>query len=236
MQYRDKPFISGWIIVFGFFLFMPIGIILAIVRSLNHKNQPHLKSMDGAFYGKFLLTLFVVLAILILIQGQQTDSPAAITVALSGFAVIFLLPAVIFLGRSRFIQRGMAFRYENYKEMIYRQELTGFDELAAKVGTKEIVVSNELQRMKLLGMLPDVFIDTAAGQALYQGSDEEDWEEEWDESPVEDQAAAARDDQASGGASSGTKLAECASCGAKTLLRSGESKECEYCGSVITYA
>ena len=227
----ERPFINGWIIALLLAPLFPVAVVLAIVRFVKHRNYTPLRIMDWKLCGNIFLTFFSMLTLSFLLTLPEEGSsmvPAYIV-----FVVLFLLPALYFYYRARRLNKAMTERFGQYSSMIYNERIRSIAQMADRLHVRLDVAANELLYMEMTRRIPDMYVDS------YNYSIEfiDDEEPETHISiavgagvTVGGAAYAARQPEA------GPKTVECPSCGAKTLLQPGESKECEYCLSFIQYS
>ncbi|WP_127587072.1 hypothetical protein [Paenibacillus koleovorans] len=120
----------------------------------------------------------------------------------------------------------MKARYEQYLALIYEQGITSIANIAFKMQlSRKQVVANELERMAYLGLLPNASVDVKADMVIVHHP--------YNNARAERELAPSYETKPTSSARPQPKQVECPNCGAPGQLYSGESKECEYCRSML---
>jgi len=211
---NGRPFYPGWVIFLVLFVFFPAGFVLIFLRAYKHKDYPHLRLLDYKICANTLLVIFCLMTASYIIS-LATDGNPILAVYLACIAFL-LLPGIILYVRAHSSKKAMLRRYDQYRSMIYEQRLTSMAEIGANVGIQPIVVSHELERMAFLGLLPNVHIDPITHTIVLISDRANPPTDAADRSPP--------------------RTVNCSNCGARTVLRPRESKECDYCHTIVNYA
>jgi len=211
---NGRPFYPGWVIFLVLFVFFPAGFVLIFLRASKHRNYPHLRLLDYKICANTLLVLFILMTVSY-INSLATDGSPILEVYLVCIAFL-LLPSIFMYVKANRSNKAMLLRYDQYRSMIYEQRLTSMEQIAANAGLQPIVVGHELERMAYLGLLPNVHIDPITHTIVLISDRANPPTDAADRSPP--------------------RTLNCPTCGARTVLRSGESKECDYCHTIVSYA
>ncbi|WP_391574397.1 hypothetical protein [Cohnella sp.] len=214
MAANGRPFYPGWVIFLVLFVFFPAGFVLIFLRASKHRNYPHLRLLDYKICANTLLVLFILMTVSY-INSLATDGSPILEVYLVCIAFL-LLPSIFMYVKANRSNKAMLLRYDQYRSMIYEQRLTSMAQIAANVGMQPIVVGHELERMSYLGLLPNVHIDPITHTIVLISDRANPPTDAADRSPP--------------------RTLNCSTCGARTVLRPGESKECDYCHTIVSYA
>ncbi|MFC4597108.1 hypothetical protein [Cohnella hongkongensis] len=208
MAAGGRPFYPGWIIFLVLFVFFPVGIVLIFIRIHKHRDYTHLKLLDYKICANTLITLFLLSTVSYIYSMGSGESPifSVYLIATS----LSLLPGILLYARANGIKKAMRLRFEHYRSMIYEQGLTSIVQIASNAGMKPVIAGNELERMAYLRLLPNVHIDRASDTVL----------------PISERTENAAEP-------SPPRTVNCPSCGARTVVRPGESKECSYCHTLV---
>jgi len=238
---NDKPFIHGGVIALLLFIFFPIGITLFLIRAFKHRNLTHMKVLDLRFCGHALLTFFLLLSVGFLANIAAGTSGA---VGIYIFCIILiLLPSLYCYRRAKKLSRAMSARFGLYHSMIYTEKITSIDHMADRAKVRTEIALNELYRMAAMRQLPNAYIDNITYQVVLRENDVRPAAPSQITIATEILAAASAGIAAAVAqaplqpepAAATPKTVECRSCGATALLKPGESKECEYCMSIVQY-
>ena len=214
MAAGGRPFYPGWIIFLVLFAFFPAGIVLIFLRINKHKVYTHLKLLDYKICANTLIVFFLLASVSYFYSLGSGGNPIfAVYIIVT---LLSLLPGILLRARANGIEKAMRLRFEHYRSMIYEQGLTSIFQIAANVGMNPIIVGNELERMAYLGLLPNVHIDRASNTVLTISERSRGTENPAEPSPP--------------------RTVNCSNCGARTIVRPGESKECSYCHTLVNYA
>lgn len=241
---ETRPYAHGSVIVIAMIVFFPLALFLIFSRHTKHSGYTHLRILDYSLYGK--LCLVISTAPLIGHFAQEVEGARVLFFV----GVAFLAAGLLFLAKSRQLNRQMLARFEEYETLIYQQNVTSIVDIANRVGAKIDTVVNELHRMSYLGLLPDVTVDGTSFQ-VWRNPDSTLNQETYESSSFsfhiysDDDSDVDLDDQIEAILAAGLareerellpKTVECAGCGAKAQLKPRENKVCEYCQSTLQYA
>lgn len=231
LEFNDKPAINGvWIIVSFMLLFLfPVGIILLVIRIIQHLNLSFKKIADLKIGAYSLLAMYGVIIFISQI-GEITDRKQNI-LGVMLFSVVLLIPALYLLWLAKQKNKQLDDRYDSYYDIIIEQKITSIDQIAQITGKREKMIKNDLQRMIYLGLLDNGFIDEISNCIVfYESSDEEEdtYEEYEDEDETDDEAEVVQ-------VQLFPKKVECAGCGSSSTLKPRETIFCTYCGASLVY-
>ncbi|MEK8132513.1 hypothetical protein WMW72_31915 [Paenibacillus filicis] len=233
MYKSDKPVIPNWIIWGTFVVFFPVAFLLMVIRMLCHWNLRYQRIQDWKSLG--FMFLLVGLGLIVLCYWGSEGQDMAFIFILS--IILFLSPfliAVHFLKKSKRLRIQMEEDYRIYKNMIFQQRIGRVSHMIELIQEKPKLVTNDLMRMQQKAMLPGCWIDFATGQIRLDREVRVD--EQTQAAPVLEtaQSEVVRSARAPKPPQQ-PRQAECKGCGSQVVLKPGETRTCEYCGSEMAY-
>lgn len=233
-EYREKPAISNKVMVLLFFLLLPLFPLFVVYRIIKHRNYSHKKIKDCKFFGTFLL-IFALYGILILCKSTYSITGLIIDIFLFMSSFALYIQAI----RIRFT---LSNRCEQYRDFIYTNGISSIEELARLTGQRVKLVKNDLQyliRKELLGK-----IETYGDRILLNNGDihinfTEDYVFYVETSSPEichhpSHATSSTMKNKKVKPAPKPKTIQCHGCGASITLIDGETKQCEYCESMVS--
>ncbi|WP_405116323.1 hypothetical protein MHH28_15305 [Paenibacillus sp. FSL K6-1217] len=209
------------------YLFMPLGLVLALVRLLgthykNYRKPVNYSLLFHVFVGGFLQMMGVVVISIFSDAGMDT------TTLISGLifvGLVLLLPAAVFArsaAKARFRFSQLA---NQYVHLITVERVRYTGNLADRTGQSEGDVNRDLNYLQKYGVLAsgllfhegaDTMPQSAAGQAA--------------SSPFSPPARQTDQQQRL------PKSVRCPGCGAQNTVAPDQSTNCDYCGTTIAYS
>ncbi|QQZ61523.1 hypothetical protein JI735_01780 [Paenibacillus sonchi] len=233
----DRPVFDYAIIIIGY-LFMPLGLVLALVRFAgshfkNYRKPANISLLYHVFVGGFMQMMVFVIY---MVTSAPIDTVTLITILIL-FTVLLLLPASGFAAsaakaRFKFSQLAQA-----YVQLINAGGIRYLGNLSEQTGQSESDVRRDLLYLQSHGVLSaDLVISegrtAAAPQELFrEGLSSVPGSSGGQAQPVPQPAAAP--------APAPTQLPKsvrCPGCGAQNTVSPGQSKNCDYCGTTIAYS
>ncbi|MBD8501124.1 hypothetical protein [Paenibacillus arenosi] len=177
-----KPSISNGIVIFFLIIFFPVGLLLLALRAIKHRNFTYQKASDLNIVAGIFFFFFALCCILYLNDVSDGANPGIFVFVF--ISLIFFLPSLICFMASRRIKKELNTRFNLYRVFIYDQGITSIPQLALSVSMNVPRVTNELERMSYLGLLPDVRIDFITSQIIPLYKQEPRPQEQDDHEPV----------------------------------------------------
>ncbi|WP_028596792.1 hypothetical protein [Paenibacillus assamensis] len=159
-----KPSISNGIVIFFLIIFFPVGLLLLALRAIKHRNYTYQKASDLNIVAGIFFFIFALFSIVFFTETADGRYPGLFV--LFFLTIPFLLPGLICITVGRRIKKELSTRYHLYHLYIHEQGITSIPHLAQSVSMNVPRVTNELERMSYLGMLPDLQIDSLASQVI----------------------------------------------------------------------
>ncbi|QGQ93750.1 hypothetical protein EHS13_01920 [Paenibacillus psychroresistens] len=229
MEVNDKPAINGWWIIVSFLLLIlfPVGLVLLLIRIIQHRNLSFKKIADLKVSAYALLAMYGVIIFFSQV-GEIIDRKQNI-LGVASFSAALLIPAGFLFWLSKKRTKQLNDRYDSYYDIIIERKIKSIDQIAQMAGKREQMVKNDLQRMIYLGLLNNGFIDEISNSIVfYESSDEEEETYVEYEDETEDEAEVVQDKLF-------PKKVECAGCGSSSTLKPRETIFCTYCGASLVY-
>lgn len=206
--------------VLGFLIFLPVGIVLLLLRFVLHAKYNHLRDKDYRLTGHVLMTMFVFLMLLIRGSMEGGEGFGAIFIT---FFIIFGVPALIFYGLAYSRKRKMEALYKAYYRLVIEQGYDTVATLSQLTGVSVRNVREDIRHMVVTGQLPDATL-TKDGDIVLPGRTPRS------ETQANDSAA----QQAAAAQFAGPpKSVACSGCGATVNLYPGQTTECDFCGTIL---
>ncbi|QUL53796.1 zinc ribbon domain-containing protein [Paenibacillus tritici] len=212
------------------YLFMPLGLVLALVRMLgthykNYRKPVNYSLLFHVFVGGFLQMMgFIVISIF---SEEGIDVTVLITLLIL-FSVVLLLPASAFArsaAKARFRCSQLA---NQYVALITAGRVRYIGNLADRTGQSEGDVNRDLLYLQKYGVLD-------SGLLFPEGADPEP------QAPA-GQAASSPFSPPGGQPlyqqprpQQLPKSVRCPGCGAQNTVAPDQSKSCDYCGTTLAY-
>ncbi|WP_042199630.1 hypothetical protein [Paenibacillus camerounensis] len=224
-----------YIIIAACYLFMPVGLLLALVRLLtshykNYRKPVNFSLLFHAFAGGFIE---IIIFIIFLVSDQQYDfgGTGMLISLLIAFAVLFLLPAAVFayvaaVSRHDFSQ--LAAKYIQLAGGGIRQT----SRLSIETGQHERDVRRDLQYLQDCGAFDSSLVFEEGGASAAAGG----MAGAGGPAPGSARWFA---EKTSGVPQAPPQLAKsirCTGCGAQNTVLPGQAKACDYCGTTIPYS
>ncbi|MBO9606034.1 MAG: hypothetical protein J7639_08800 [Paenibacillaceae bacterium] len=229
-----------------FLLFFPAGIVMFIVRLINHRNLSYQRIADWKLAGTWAIVLFLVFAAIFLAALPPEDR-SSLPPALILTGILFLLPGLLLHLVARRKGRQLAERYNKYRDLIFNQGIAFPVTMAELLRLRVAVVQNDLRRMIALGFARGVYLDEYSGQLVFEQTFYHDH--------VDNQvfansvtfnvnmAAAAEEEPVPAYTSHKQpepvqrppKTVTCSGCGSNSLLQPDQTLSCPYCDNKLTY-
>ncbi|AIQ48947.1 hypothetical protein R70723_25875 [Paenibacillus sp. FSL R7-0273] len=230
-----------YIVIAACYLFMPAGLVLALVRLItthykNYRKPVNFSLLYHAFVGGFVE---IVIFIIYEVADQQYDfgGTGMLISLLIFFSVLFLLPAAVFAYVAAVSRHDFSLLAAKYVQLAGVSGIRRTGRLSAETGQHERDVRRDLLYLQDCGALD-------RGLVFEEG----------------DTAAAAGGIDAAGGSAPGSarwfaekasgvpqapqspqappqlpKSILCSGCGAQNTVLPGQAKACDYCGTTIPY-
>ncbi|WP_339319241.1 hypothetical protein [Paenibacillus sp. FSL R10-2734] len=226
-----------YVIIAAAYLFMPIGLVLALLRLIlthykNHRKPTNLNLMMHVFFGGFVE---LSIAMFVDTMSGNTGTSELLTIQIF-LAVIFLIPAFIFASATAKAKYTFSKLNTSYIELILTKNIRYVGSLAERVGQSESDVRRDVQYLKNKGLL-DIDIVLSEGRQMPDPSMAAP-------NLVHSGRTSGFGAQASGqqihtqpqSSPQLPKSIRCPGCGAQNTVQPGQSKSCEYCGTTIAYS
>ena len=223
------------------YLFMPVGLVLALFRLLtthykNYRKPTNLNLMKHVFIGGFVELAIAVFASSL---SGEIENSTMISILIM-IAIMFLIPAFILASVTAKAKYNFSKLLSSYTELIQNKRIRHIGSLSERTGQSEGDVRRDIQYLKDKGLLD-------AGIVFFEGR----------QVPEPSMAAPnlVHPERTSGfGGTERTsasgqqhpsqpqtspqlpKSIRCQGCGAMNTVNPGQSKNCEYCGTTISYS
>ncbi|MEK3901402.1 hypothetical protein [Paenibacillus sp. FSL R7-0179] len=214
------------------YLFMPLGLMLALVRMLsthykNYRKAVNYNLMLHVFVGGFVQLMGIV--VYSIFSEDGIDAATLITMLIL-FALVSLLPAAVFArsaAKARFRFSQLA---NQYVHLITVERVRYTGDLADRSGQSEADVNRDLLYLQKYGVLD-------SGLLFHEGADEAASAAQGGQaasSPFSPPAGGPQHQQ--GGPQQLPKSVRCPGCGAQNTVAPNQSTSCDYCGTTIAYS
>ncbi|KWX77727.1 hypothetical protein [Paenibacillus jilunlii] len=231
----DRTIFDYAIIIIGY-LFMPLGLVLALIRFMgshfkNYRKPANISLLYHVFVGGFVQMMVLVIY---MTSSDAVDTATLITMLIL-FTVLLLLPASGFAAsaakaRFKFSQLAQA-----YVQLINANGVRYLGNLSEQTGQSESDVRRDILYLQSHGVLAAELVinegrTTAAPQEHFrEGLSSLPGSAGGQAQPVPQPAAAPVPPQL-------PKSVRCPGCGAQNTVSPGQSKNCDYCGTTIAYS
>lgn len=203
---KKKWYTSVWAIVLALYLFFPVGFIFLYLRLKEKKGKYN--AITSMLY--WIGLIWGVFGILYL--GLSISEETFVSEYLAPGIFIFVIPGAItfFFGNKR-KQKGKVYvKYLNYIKARKKVKLDNLcNQLSVDLETATNIITEMINKEIINGYLSeDELILKGVSDDVNDPTKEVEVKKE-------------------------TKIVKCRECGAKNTVIIGESKECEYCGTIL---
>lgn len=213
------------------YLFMPLGLVLALVRLIgshykNYRKPVNYSLLYHVFVGGFMQMMGFILYSIYSEDGIDATTLIALLVF---FALILLWPASAFARNAAKARFRFAQLANQYVHLITVQRVRYIGNLADHTGQSEGDVNRDLLYLQKYGVLD-------SGIIMDEGTHAE---------PAASQGQPASSPFAPPGGQQGyqpprqpqlPKSVRCPGCGAQNTVAPGQSRNCDYCGTTLSYS
>ncbi|MCL6605932.1 MAG: hypothetical protein K6T94_23960 [Paenibacillus sp.] len=217
----DRTGFDYIIIALGY-LFMPVGLVLALLRLLGSHYKNYRKASNYNLLFHVFIGGFIEIGVLFAADWINGKNSLGITIIiLVMFGLMFLLPAYLFgnlaaKGRYRFTQLTNL-----YLELIDSLGISFIGTLSERTGQSEGDVRRDILYLKDRGIL-DPYLIFSEGAQMEPVHTSSGFGHTPSQSPSTPQQL--------------PKSIHCSGCGAQNTVSPGQSKSCDYCGTAIAYS
>ncbi|GAA3411309.1 hypothetical protein ACFFNY_19740 [Paenibacillus hodogayensis] len=244
MKYLIKPKIPGYGVVLMFFIFFPIGLLMLIIRAVQHRHANHLKTGDLKLLAAFLMGIWFLLCTSFLALTQGEGETAGYVILVVVFSILFALPAFSLWIVARLRTKALEQTYGHYEMMIMDQHMTSVDVIAQSTHQNPATVMTDLNRMIHLGRLPGATLYENPRRIIVAGrrnrpepslvnSFNVEINQEFHFGEPQRQPSKKKSSEGKNEPAPTHRVTECSGCGAKMSLGANERKVCDYCGTPL---
>jgi hypothetical protein len=223
-EYKDGPAISLLVML----ICLPIFPLLMLCRIVAHIDYTHKKIGDCIFKGIVLMIIYLIYVVSMFSSEFSADG-------LMVFSILLLLPSLYQLNKASRIKRKLHKRFEQYESHFKINNVTTVGKLAELVKKSETVVKNELLHWMYVGVLD--YIEIQGNRVLVFGHSYEPSKNQphvFNEAKNADKLHSQYPSKEAAAPPSKPKPIQCHGCGASTTIMEGETKQCEYCESILS--
>lgn len=206
MSVEKKQTSWGWI-VFWCILFWPVGIYL-LVRRLGSDRTAVLKNSGTV---RIISIVLVVLGVLSMFSAFSSSG----TIGTFFYGVLlFVLPGVLLYRKSQSMKYEGE-KFQKYIAIVINQGEKSIEKISLAVGVSKQEAQEDLQKMIDHGYFQNTYIDAAASEIILPDRKNRDlvaYEQEKQKN---------------------YRAVTCQSCGAQGKIAEGQTRKCEYCGSLL---
>lgn len=233
MAYRDDC------IFVGMFLLFPLFVVISLIHAVNSSPLNYRKSKNYRRLAWQIVIIFTV--ILVFKAGNEVEIGPTFQFLVNNYGLYFLIPFIVLLTMSVYEYKKFLDLKAHYKKMVLEDGIADINEIARITGHSPLVVKCDLQCMIESSSLDGVYID---GNSLIFDNKEEGCDYCVDESSDcgEDEhceyCAGEEDCELDKSVAEKVQLPkdiECHGCGARIRINPRQTKECDYCGSIVHY-
>lgn len=220
------------------YLFMPVGLILAIIRIIGTHFKNYRKAVSyNLLYHVFLggFAELMIFAVAQTISGAQTKNDFLYFSI--GMVIILLLPAFIFAQAALRGRRRFEHLADQYLQLVMANGVRYIGDISQLTGQSESDVRRDLQYLKNHGLIDiGIVISEGGGTAGYERTAAQPYSPfgapggqpypQPTNSLPRSQPPAAR---------MLPKSVSCPSCGAQNTVAPDQPKSCDYCGTALSY-
>jgi len=216
-------------IAFGY-LFMPVGLVLAVLSLLSSHYKNYRKASNFNLLFHVFIGGFVEISIIFIVQWtQDTNTLGTTIIILIMFGLMLLLPALLF-GRWAAKERFKFAQLTNqYILLILTNGLRYIGSISELTGQSESDVRRDILYLKSGGIIEPQIIFNEGFQQEAEAN--RTYGAQTTGSP--DIASVLRHPNQT---SQLPKSIPCTGCGAQNSVKPGQSKSCDYCGTTIAYS
>lgn len=240
-QLKYDRTVFDYVILAAAYLFMPVGLVLALFRLMtthykNYRKPSNLNLMKHVFIGGFVE---LAIAVFVSSLSGEIDNSAMLSILIV-IAIMFLIPAFILGSVTAKAKYNLSKLLTEYIELIQNKHYRHIGSLSERAGQSEGDVRRDILYLKDKGLLATdiVFLEgrqTAnpsmvapnlahSGRASGFGGIERS-PASGQQNPIQPQISPQL-----------PKSIRCSGCGAMNTVIPGQSKNCEYCGTMIPYS
>lgn len=213
------------------YLFMPLGLVLALVRLIgshykNYRKPVNYSLLYHVFVGGFMQMMGFVLFSIFSEEGVDITTLIALLIL---FALVLLWPASVFARNAAKARFRFAQLANQYVHLITAERVRYTGNLAERTGQSEGDVTRDLVYLQKYGLLD-------SGILFNDGTDTQT-------SPPESRQSSSPFASPGGQQSYQPprppqlpKSVRCPGCGAQNTVAPGQSKNCDYCGTTLSYS
>jgi hypothetical protein len=204
----------------------PLGLILLIVRASKDRQINYTTGRTVRGVGRILLLITILSSVMAASEGSGDAVP--------GLIIIVGVPALIFLiiGNGS-IKKGYVFG--QYMDAIYNRNVRSMHQLAGMLNRTPGVVLNDIQVMMRKGIMPGariqnymIILPNEAANVINPQTQQNPNQAQQVTTNVPKPVEVVK-------VLRPAKSIQCKGCGSSTVIKDGEVKVCEFCGSNITY-
>ncbi|KTD88451.1 hypothetical protein [Paenibacillus etheri] len=239
-EYERTAF-DNTIIVLAYVL-APLGLILAIIRSLSTHSKIQRKASNYNLLYHACMGSFIALGIYFVVAKIMGETDyVALLIRLVIIYALFRIPAIKFSAKAKGKKEGFTNLCNDYIALILVDGIRHIGSLSDIRGYSEVDVRKHLEYLIDQGLLdPDI--------VYYEGRVANPFVKMPTKLVHSEQTRPSRDVQSrniteqqqnslqSGPKPQSTKYILCRGCGAQNKVFAGQSKPCEYCGTTIAYS
>jgi hypothetical protein len=215
-----------YVILAAAYLLTPVGLVLALLRLMithykNHRRPTNLNLLMHVFIGGF-----VEISVAIFVDTMKGGFGTSELISMLIFLVIvFLVPASIFARVTAKAKYTLSKLNTSYIDLIQNKHIRHIGSIADRMGQSERDVRRDIQYLKDKGLL-DINIVLSEGRQSPEPS-------------APNLVHPGRTQQNPTRPPSSPQLPKsirCPGCGAQNTVIPGQSKNCEYCATMIPYS
>lgn len=206
MDVEKKQISWGWI-VFWCIAFWPVGIYL-LVRRMNSDRTATLKNSGTVRTTSLVLMILGVFSVF-----SAFSSYGTIGTFFYGM-LLFALPGILLYIKSQSMKEEGR-KFQMYIAIVINQGEKSMEKISRAVGVTIQETREDLEKMIDRGYFPNTYIDAATSEIILPDRKERDM------------AAYEEEKQKN------YRVITCQGCGAKEKIAEGQTKKCEYCGSLL---
>ncbi|MNC29647.1 hypothetical protein D3C75_779040 [compost metagenome] len=249
-SYDDEPAIGlGKMIGILIFLF-PLFPLFLLYRFIKHRNQSHNLIKDVFLSGSVVLVLFALSGIFVYTEEPFFSKPSLFIL------FVFLLPGLALIWQAKRMENNLYERYVKYRDYIYDDGILSIPKLAELAGKRVKVAKNDLKHMVYIGLIDDGFVDDRSNRIVLDGKQRSfgnnlqiefslDGGIQFEmtsttstttfcDHPSHSTASGKKAQEPEPAPKPKPKTIQCHGCGASITFIEGETKQCEYCDSMVS--
>ncbi|MBW4084704.1 hypothetical protein [Paenibacillus sp. S150] len=230
----DRTIFDYIILAIGY-LFMPLGVVLALLRMMgshfkNYRKPANISLFYHVFVGGFVQMTGTVLFTL----NEAPEDTATFISLLVSFTVILLLPASAFARSAAKARFRFSQLVKHYMQLINGSGIRYIGNLSELTGQSESDVRRDILYLQGHGVLaPELVINEGRTAAAPQNPVQERLSSFHGPFGGQPQAAP---QTAAAAPPLLPKSVRCPGCGAQNTVSPGQPKNCDYCGTTLAYS